>query len=314
MTVLDQFRSIYQLDSSVIASKVYLLYYYVNKCRHILVYLPPGKMTDKGDGCVITEVNKPEHPPSKIEARRQRLERMKVVQYGSYSLPPLEEIRSGEWLSDMHIKAASDLLLKVQFPAVSGLYDPKLGQDLAFPVTKPQFVQIVHASSHWLTVEGVSPSLARVYDSMNYTTSVRTQSQIAAIMRCKADSITLEVHNVQLQEGGSDCGVYAVAYATDLCYGNNPSNLHYHQGKLRLHLIECLEMKEMTPFPSQSRRPSDPLIEEVRVYCTCRLPDGGEEEMAACDKCNEWYHSSCENIPAGVFVNSKRSWLCSRCC
>jgi len=50
MTVLDQFRSIYQLDSSVIASEVYLLYYYVNKCRHVLVYLPLGKMTDKGGG------------------------------------------------------------------------------------------------------------------------------------------------------------------------------------------------------------------------------------------------------------------------
>ena len=166
----------------------------------------------------------------------------------------------------MICKAVSDLL-KAQFPAVPGLYDPKLGQDLAFPLTKPQFVQIVHVGNHWLTV-GVSPSLARVYDSMNFTTSVATQSQIAAIMRCPTDSITLEVHNVQLQKGVTDCGLYAIAYATDLCHGNKPSHLHYHQDKLRLHLVECLETKKMTPFPSQSCRSSIPLIEEVCVYCT----------------------------------------------
>ena len=60
---------------------------------------------------------------------------------------------------------------------MSGLYDPKLGQDLAFPLTNPKFVQIVHVGNHWLTV-GVSPSLARVYDSMNFTTSVATQPMI----------------------------------------------------------------------------------------------------------------------------------------
>ena len=244
---------------------------------------PPGN----GDGCMIMKVDEPEHPLSKIEVRRKRLERMKLdsVQSCSYSQPSLEEIRSGKWLSDMHIKAANDLL-KAQFPAVSGLYDTKLGQDLAFPLTNLQFVQIVHVGNHWLTVEGVSPSLSRVYDSMNFTTSVATQSQIAAIMRCPTDSITLEVHNVQLQKGVTDCGLYSIAYATDLCHGHKPSNLYYHRDKLRLHLVECLETK-MTPFPSQSCRSSIPLIEEVRVFCTCHLSDNGEKDMAACDKCNE---------------------------
>ena len=143
---------------------------------------------------------------------------------------------------------------------------PPLGQDLAFPLTKPHFVQIVHIGNHWLTAEGVSPSLARVYNSMNFTTSVATQSQIAVIMWCLTDCITLEVQNVQLQKGVTDCGLYAIAYATDLCYGNKPSNLHYHQDKLRVHLVKSLETK-MTPFPSKYCISSIPLIEGVRVYC-----------------------------------------------
>ncbi len=268
-------------------------------------------MASKREECTVTKVDQPEHPPSKIEARQQRLERMKVVRRGSYRVPSLEEIRSGEWLNDSHIEAVS-ILLKAHFPDKSGLYDPKLGQDLAFPVTKPPLVQIVHVADHWLTVEGVSPSVARVYDSMNYTTSMDTQSQIAAVMQCMAASITLEVQNVQLQIGSSDCGLYAIAYATDLCYGNNPSNLRYNQSKMRSHLIKCLEGQKMTPFPSRFRRPSHPKIEEVRVYCKCRLPDNGEEDMAACDNCNEWYHLTCGNIPAEVF-SSETLWLCHMC-
>ena len=49
---------------------------------------------------------------------------------------------------------------------------------------------------------------------MNFTTPVATQSQIAAIKWCLTDSTTLEVHNVQLQKGVTDCGLYVIAYAT----------------------------------------------------------------------------------------------------
>jgi len=115
------------------------------------------------DEC-ITEIDKPEQPLSRIELRQQKLESREKV-----SLKRMEEVRSGEWLKDYHIKAASDLL-KAQFPSVSGLYSPVLGADLSFPVTQTPFVQILHTGgSHWLTVEGVTPSLAQVYDSMCYT-------------------------------------------------------------------------------------------------------------------------------------------------
>ena len=50
----------------------------------------------------------------------------------------------------------------------------------------------------------------------------------ATIMWCPTDSITFEVYNVQLQKGVTDCGLYAIVYATDLCHGNKPSNLHYN--------------------------------------------------------------------------------------
>ena len=148
--------------------------------------------------------------------------------------------------------------------------------------------------SHWFTVEGVTPSLAQVYDSMCYTTSTTTQLQIAALMCCQASSITVNVQSMCLQNGGSDCGVYAIAYATDLCHGNHPEGLQYHQDRLRSHLIECLESKKMLPFPSQRRHAGKPQTENISVYCSCRLPETDGEKMAACDRCNEWYHLSCD--------------------
>ena len=43
------------------------------------------------------------------------------------------------------------------------------------------------------------------------------QLQIAAIMRCEADTITLEVQSTQKQHGPNDCALFVIAYAVDLC-------------------------------------------------------------------------------------------------
>ena len=43
----------------------------------------------------------------------------------------------------------------------------------------------------------------------------------------------------QEQLGDNDCGLLSIAYATELCNGNDASSLRYHQDRLRFHLIEC---------------------------------------------------------------------------
>ena len=85
---------------------------------------------------------------------------------------------------------------------------------------------------------------------MNYSGSVDVQLQIAAIMRCEADTITLEVQSTQKQRGPNDCALFAIAYAVDLCCENDPTMLWYNQHKMREHLVECLQEKKMRPFPS----------------------------------------------------------------
>ena len=42
-------------------------------------------------------------------------------------------------------------MLKAQFPLMSGLYNPVLGQALSFPVTQDPFVQVLHVGeNHWI--------------------------------------------------------------------------------------------------------------------------------------------------------------------
>ena len=124
------------------------------------------------------------------------------------------------------------------------------------------FIRSMHISSwtplsHLFSILGMRKSLwsLPMETQNNPEQRTTTLSQIAAVMCCPDTSITLKVEKTQFQKGGSDCGLFAIAFATDLCHGNNPASYRYDQDKLRSHLLECLRLKKMTPFPSQLHRP-----------------------------------------------------------
>lgn len=55
--------------------------------------------------------------------------------------------------------------------------------------------------------------------------------------------------NMQVQEGNVDCGLFAIAVATDLAYGNDPANVIFEQKKMRNHVLGNLESGSLQPFP-----------------------------------------------------------------
>ena len=66
--------------------------------------------------------------------------------------------------------------------------------------------------------------------------------------------------------------------------------------------MECVENGKLVPFPSEMVRSSRLLRKEkVKLYCDCKLPDDGEENMAYCVKCKNWFHESCQSIVSVVF-------------
>lgn len=118
------------------------------------------------------------------------------------------------------------------------------------------------------------------------------------------------------KRGGTDCGLFAIAYATDLCCGNDPSQKEYKQSQMRDHLLTCLQKNHLDPFPADARYPSMRVVKSFKIplYCICRLPDNREEKMGECDECKEWFHKSCLSIPQQVFEEDyKKGWRCTKC-
>ena len=59
--------------------------------------------------------------------------------------------------------------------------------------------------------------------------------------------------NVDGQLNLTDCGVYAIAYATHLAHGLDPTSSLWHHNKMRSHLLSCIEDGKITCFPCDDR-------------------------------------------------------------
>ena len=111
----------------------------------------------------------------------------------------------------------------------------------------------------------------------------------------------------------SDCGLFAIAFAMAICGGQRPEELMFDAKIMRQHLLQCLENRVITQFPAKKRKCQRKMKgrETVRVYCRCRLQEGGS--MILCDLCGEWYHDTCVNVPSEVWATSDSNWQCCNC-
>ena len=160
-------------------------------------------------------------------------------------------ISQSRWLNDRIVNAAQ-LLIKKANPGISGLQDVTCGLVLSFEVQSGEFIQILHNGlDHWIlisTIGLIHPEVA-VFDSLYPTVNANVKMQVASILSTKESSIVLHYRNVQMQSGSSDCGVFAIAFATALAFGNDPSEFIFDQSQMRKHLMKCLQNNSITMFP-----------------------------------------------------------------
>ncbi len=229
-----------------------------------------------------------------------------------------ECIIRGDWLNDNIIRAAQELLQKA-FPNIKGLQPPIIGEVLAFATQKGQFIQILNVmNTHWIMTTSIScqKSEVCVFDSLpSVNVPTRTKQQIANILCSEDKEIILRFPNVQTQRGGSDCGLFAIAFSVSLCNGEDPRTTAYFQGTFRKHLLKCFEEKKLSLFPSRRKVPKGSLDERVvtvPLFCVCRLPEEGK--MVACDACGEWFHKDCVTTTPAVWRKKNAiPWLCNIC-
>ena len=139
------------------------------------------------------------------------------------------------------------------------------------------------------------------------------------MLKHQGPSIKLCWESFQRQQcaGASDCGVFAIAAATALCFGLDPSSCQWDQGTMRAHLATCIRKGIMSPFPSVRRRRkglNTRLIKLYEIYCLCRMSFFAHEcSLAMCSMCKEWYHKECDNFPDEVFSLENTIYVCDKC-
>ena len=204
----------------------------------------PTNQQQEVDGEGVITINDGSSKPREAKRRQRRKVRFDN-QPGNYDNQPgsndnfdklYSAIRKGEKLDDGHISAACKMLCK-QFPNIQGLNTLVLGQNLSFPPVNSmlllagqgyEYIQVLHTGAdHWITISIETTDEVKVYDSMFHSTTYATKKQIASILHTKSYQVKLQIAMTQFQENSLDCGVYAIAFATDLCHGNDPSQFKY---------------------------------------------------------------------------------------
>ncbi len=59
----------------------------------------------------------------------------------------------------------------------------------------------------------------------------------------------MQIIPVQQQTNGSDCGVFAAAFATSVLHCIPPETVPFDTSQIRKHLYDCLKSGIMQPFP-----------------------------------------------------------------
>ena len=163
------------------------------------------------------------------------------------------EITNGNgMLTDISINIAQNLLHE-QVPHVEGLEDTVLGPAGNFSIAEGEFIQIVHdGGAHWVCVSniGCRQGVINYFDSLNRGQIKRhVQRQVQSIVHGIGQEVMITIQPVQQQQNSVDCGIFAIAFATSLAYGQNPAATTYDTSRIRPHLSACLATGHLSTFP-----------------------------------------------------------------
>ena len=164
-------------------------------------------------------------------------------------------------------------LLHQQFPNLKSFENTSLL--VPFSQHGTSFIQIFHdGDNHWVAVAG-----SKREGDVDYFDSLSGESisssvfrQISQITHTTEPVIRINRASVQQQTNGVDCGLFAIAFLTEICFSKDPREAEFNEKKMRRHLLSCFRSGLMLRFPSTSKRvkKSRSSLVMVEVYCICR--------------------------------------------
>ena len=197
--------------------------------------------------------------PNPCEAKKRKRRPLK------FTLEEKSTILGGRKLSDESINLAQ-YILSESFPSITGFQDTVLAKENGFDIISSQapMIQLLHSSEkdHWVCAATIGGRHI-LCDSLRSISAIRSrdtsteklialpydiQQQISEY--CGLSTVSIDICQVQQQSNGTDCGVFAIAFATHIANGINPVNVKFDEMKMRQHLVQCLTDHKMKVFPT----------------------------------------------------------------
>ena len=162
-------------------------------------------------------------------------------------------------------------LLQSQFPDINGLQETNLApvksngkwvSNKGFLAQDAPSVQIHHnGTDHWVVSLQTSSKEIYFLDSMGLKVNTSLEYQLSEIYGQNKKNLSVKIPEVQKQEGCSDCGLFAIAFALEFCLTGFKGGTHikFEQKYMRDHLIQCLEKGHFSQFPKKTIGRAPPL-------------------------------------------------------
>ena len=132
-------------------------------------------------------------------------------------------------------------LIKNRFPEVGGLQSCLNASNNRFQPDTRELLQIMNTDPngsgvHWFTFSTLraNSGVVNIYDSASQPGNLRSavEDAIAKLVHTSTEMLTLHFMECQQQENTRDCGLFAIANATELAFNGNPSTVRYASGDI----------------------------------------------------------------------------------
>ena len=172
-------------------------------------------------------------------------------------------LMEGDWLSANHISAAQHLLRKA-FPSQHGLQGTHyLAEKNKWLSSPTKFVQVLFIPpGHWacLSNKFCASDEVDLFDSLHtlHIADGSIAKQASRILQSNSPSMVINVINVQRQDNYSDCGLFALAMAYDLCSNLTLPKVVMYRQECESTCVIAMKMKtslhfHMLPNPHDQR-------------------------------------------------------------
>ena len=113
-----------------------------------------------------------------------------------------------------------------------------------------------NGAKHWL-MSFISNNRVQICYSLYTNLTPVIKNCLKALCKSKVEinwKLSVTLVPVQKQSNGYNCGLLAIAFATDILNGLSPVDSCFDVSLMRSHLLQCLETEELTVFLKTPKR------------------------------------------------------------